>query len=192
MTVMFREHIKSAIEVLLFVTPEPLPVADICRLVEIEEADALELLQELRQDYQKSNRGLQVVELSGGWQLATKPEFAPYVERLYKKQSSSTLSRAALETLAIIAYRQPITKAELELIRGVKPDSSLNTLLERGLIEEKGRRDGPGRPVLYGTTTEFLKHFGFKDLSELPDLDQFTEEVEEEEHPSQLSLPNKN
>ncbi len=179
MAVMFRNHTKSIIEVLLFATPEPLPLANICRLAEIETEDALELLKELQQDYQKNSHGLQVVELAGGWQMATKPEFAPYIERLYKKQNSSSISRAALETLAIIAYRQPVTRAELDLIRGVKSDSSLNTLLERGLVEEKGRRDAPGRPVLYGTTDAFLKHFGFKDLSELPDLDQFIADTEE-------------
>ncbi|MEG6616277.1 SMC-Scp complex subunit ScpB [Peptococcaceae bacterium 1198_IL3148] len=178
MTVLFRDNTKSVIEVLLFVTPEPLPVATICRIAEIEEQDALDILQELARDYQQANKGLQVIEMAGGWQLATRPEFASYVERLYKKQTSSTLSRAALESLAIIAYRQPITKAELELIRGVKSDSSINTLQERGLVEEKGRRDGPGRPVLYGTTTEFLKHFGLKDISQLPDLDSFMIEAE--------------
>jgi segregation and condensation protein B len=178
MTVLFRDHTKSVIEVLLFVTPEPLPLANICRITEISEQDALEILQELAKDYQRTNRGLQVIEMAGGWQLATRPEFASYVERLYKKQSSNTLSRAALESLAIIAYRQPVTKAELELIRGVKSDSSISTLVERGLVEEKGRREGPGRPVLYGTTTDFLKHFGLKDISQLPDLDNFMDEAE--------------
>ncbi|MTI79360.1 MAG: SMC-Scp complex subunit ScpB [Firmicutes bacterium] len=181
MTVLFREHTKSVIEVLLFVAPEPLPLESICRIAEVEEQDTLNLLVELQQEYQRNNRGIQVVELDGGWQLATKPEFSSYVERLYKRQTSTTLSRAALETLAIIAYRQPITRAELEMIRGVKSDSSLNTLLERGLVEEKGRRDAPGKPVLYGTTAVFLKHFGLKNLSELPDLDSFMQEAEQME-----------
>ncbi|MBM7854681.1 segregation and condensation protein B [Desulfohalotomaculum tongense] len=179
MTVLFRDHAKSVIEVLLFVTPEPISLASICRIAELEEEDALQLLSELQQEYRRSSRGLQVVEMAGGWQLTTKPEFASYVERLYKKQSSTTLSRAALETLAIIAYRQPVTRAELEMIRGVKSDSSLNTLLERGLVEEKGRREAPGKPVLYGTTSVFLAHFGLKDISELPDLDSFIQEAEQ-------------
>ncbi|WP_031515201.1 SMC-Scp complex subunit ScpB [Desulfofalx alkaliphila] len=181
MTVLFRDYSKSVIEALLFVTPEPLSLAKICQLAELEEAVAIELIKELQGEYRRANRGLQVVELAGGWQLATKPEFAPYIERLYKRRSNTTLTRAALETLAIIAYRQPVTRVELELIRGVNSDSSLNTLLERGLIEEKGRREAPGRPVLYGTTDTFLKHFGFKDLSELPDLENFLEEIKEKE-----------
>lgn len=174
---MFREHAKSVIEVLLFVAPEPLPLAEICRIAELEQLDAQALLQELQQQYQRQG-GLQIIEVAGGWQLTTKPSFAPYVERLYKKTTSQTLSRAALETLAIIAYRQPVTKAELELIRGVKCDSSINTLVERGLVAEQGRRESPGRPVLYGTTDEFLRCFGLKDLAELPDLNDFMVEAE--------------
>lgn len=175
MTVLFRDYTKSVIEVLLFVSPDPITLSNICRITEIEESVASDLLHELQREYQQRNRGLLVLELAGGWQLATKPEFAPYIERLYKRQANTTISRAALETLAIVAYRQPITRAELEMIRGVRSDSSVSTLIERGLIEEKGRRDAPGRPVLYGTTKEFLKHFGFKDISDLPDLENFLE-----------------
>ncbi|MBO8137908.1 MAG: SMC-Scp complex subunit ScpB [Desulfotomaculum sp.] len=181
MTVLFREHVKSVIEVLLFVSPEPLALDKICRVAEVEEEDAKEILLSLQREYKRSSRGLQIIEMAEGWQITTKREFAPYVEKLYKKNSSSTLSRAALETLAIIAYRQPVTRAELEMIRGVKSDSSLNTLVERGLVEEKGRRDAPGKPVLYGTTNAFLRHFGLKDLSELPDLDSFIQEAEQME-----------
>lgn len=177
MAVLFREHAKSVIEVLLFVSPEPLSLAEICPIVELEQPDVQMLLQELQQQHQRQG-GLQIIEVAGGWQLTTKPSFAPYVERLYKKTTSNTLSRAALETLAIIAYRQPVTRAELELIRGVKSDSSVNTLVEKGLVAEQGRRDGPGRPVLYGTTDEFLRCFGLKDLSELPELNDFMVEAE--------------
>ncbi|AEF94875.1 chromosome segregation and condensation protein, ScpB [Desulfotomaculum nigrificans CO-1-SRB] len=173
MPVLFREQAKSALEVLLFVASEPLTVQTLARIVEIDLADAEELLKELAAEYQARSGGLQLVEAAGTWQMCTKGEFAPYVERLYNQRSNHGLSKAAVETLAIIAYRQPITRAELELIRGVKVDSPINTLLERNLIEEKGRREGPGRPVLYGTTKEFLKYFGLKDLSQLPPLDDF-------------------
>ncbi|ABO49669.1 condensin subunit ScpB [Desulforamulus reducens MI-1] len=177
MAVLFRDQTKSALEALLFVASEPLTVQALARIVEIDVADALELLLELAKEYQDRPGGLKIVQVSDTWQICTRPECAPYIERLYRK-SGTGLSKAAIETLAIIAYRQPITRSEVEMIRGVKVDSPINTLLERNLIEEKGRREGPGRPVLYGTTLEFLKHFGLKDVSELPPLEEFLVEGE--------------
>lgn len=180
MAVLFKEQVKAAIEVLLFVASEPLPVQNLARIAEIDVADAEELLRELAEEYAGRPGGLKLVEVAGTWQMCTRPEYAPYVERLYRQRGGSGLSRAAVETLAIISYRQPITKSEIELIRGVKVDSPITTLLERNLIEEKGRRDGPGRPVIYGTTLDFLKYFGLKDLTELPSLEEFLiEEVED-------------
>ncbi len=176
--VLFKEQTKAALETLLFVASEPLTVQALARIVEIDLEDTKELLQELAKEYEARPGGLKLIETAENWQMSTKPEYAPYVERLYRK-SGTGLSRAAVETLAIIAYRQPITKSELELIRGVKVDSPISTLQERCLIEEKGRREGPGRPVLYGTTLDFLKHFGLKDLTELPPLEEFlVEELE--------------
>ncbi|GAB6182181.1 SMC-Scp complex subunit ScpB [Desulfotomaculum defluvii] len=172
MAVLFKDQTKSALEALLFVASEPLTVQALARITEIDVADARELLLELAQEYGARPGGLKIVEVADTWQMCTRSECAPYIERLYRK-SGTGLSRAAIETLAIIAYRQPITRSEVELIRGVKIDSPINTLLERNLIEEKGRRDGPGRPVLYGTTHEFLKHFGLKDISDLPPLEEF-------------------
>ncbi|RYD05981.1 Segregation and condensation protein B [Desulforamulus aquiferis] len=166
---------------MLFVSSEPLSVQVLAKIVEVEAEDAVELLQELAVEYTARPGGLKLIEVAETWQMCTKPEFAPYVERLYKQRGGSGLSRAAVETLAIIAYRQPVTRAELELIRGVKVDSPINTLLERNLIEEKGRREGPGRPVLYGTTLEFLKYFGLKDLSQLPPLEEFLVDEPEDE-----------
>ncbi|AQS58575.1 SMC-Scp complex subunit ScpB [Desulforamulus ferrireducens] len=181
MAVLFKEQTKAALETLLFVASEPLTVQTLARIVEADLDDVTELLQELAEEYEKRPGGLKIMETAGTWQMSTKPEYAPYVERLYRK-SATGLSRAAVETLAIIAYRQPITKTELELIRGVKVDSPISTLLEKNLIEEKGRREGPGRPILFGTTREFLKHFGLKDLSELPPLEEFlVEELEQAE-----------
>lgn len=178
MTLLFRDYTKGIIEALLFVATDAISLANICRIAEIETADALELLTELQKEYQMESRGLQLQKLAAGWQLTTKPKFAPYVERLYKRKTTAAISQAALETLAIVAYRQPVSRAELELIRGVNSDSSLNTLLERELIEEKGRRNAPGRPVLYGTTKMFLKHFGFREISELPALDNLCSQKE--------------
>lgn len=179
MTVLFREQVKGALEVLLFVSSEPLKTEDLARIVEVDIADTEELLSELAGEYGRRPGGLKLIEAGGTWQMVTRPEYASYVERLYRQRGSSGLSKAAVETLAIIAYRQPVTRAELELIRGVKVDSPLGTLLERNLIEEKGRKDGPGRPVLYGTTSDFLRYFGLKDLSQLPPLENFLIESED-------------
>ena len=173
MTVVFRDNVKCIIEALLFAADEPLTIDDICRIIEIDRADAVGLIDELKKEYENGNRGLQVVEIADGFRLATKPEFAPYIKRLYKneKRINSVLSRAALETLAIIAYKQPVSRAEIDKIRGVSSESTIKTLLERGLIEETGRLDAPGRPVLYGTTKAFLEYFGLKSISDLPRLD---------------------
>ncbi|GAB6156975.1 SMC-Scp complex subunit ScpB [Desulfotomaculum varum] len=179
MAVLFKEQTKAALEALLFVASEPLTVQTLARIAEIDAADALELLRELAQDYDTRPGGLKIIEAADTWQMCTRPEYASYIERLYRK-SGTGLSRAAMETLAIIAYRQPITKTEIELIRGVKVDSPISTLLERNLIEEKGRREGPGRPVLYGTTVDFLKYFGLKSLADLPPLEDFLVENAEQ------------
>lgn len=181
MVVLFKEQVRSALEVLLFVASEPLSVQALAHIVEVDVTDAKELLQELSAEYASRTGGLKIIEVAETWQMCTRSEYAPYVERLYRQRGSSGLSRAAVETLAIIAYRQPVTRAELELIRGVKVDSPLTTLLERNLIEEKGRREGPGRPVLYGTTLDFLRYFGLKDLSQLPLLEDFLVEDSEDE-----------
>lgn len=177
MAVLFKDQTKAALEALLFVASDPLTVQALARITEIDVADAVELLQEMAQEYEARPGGLKIVEAADTWQMCTRPECAPYIERLYRK-SGTGLSRAAIETLAIIAYRQPITRSEVELIRGVKVDSPINTLLERVLIEEQGRREGPGRPVLYGTTNEFLRHFGLRDIADLPPLEEFLVEGE--------------
>lgn len=179
MAVLFREETKAVLEALLFVATEPLSLENLCRIAEVEPADGRELLAELARDYRERHSGLQLTEAADSWQFFTCSEMAPYIERLYRHRVSSGLSRAALETLAIIAYRQPITKAELEIIRGVKVDSPLATLVEKKLVEEKGRRDGPGRPLMYGTGAEFLRHFGIKDIAELPPLENFITPDEE-------------
>ena len=173
MAVLFPDETKGVIECLLFVANEPVSLQTICEITEIEKEDALELLKELQEEYRQRRRGLQIVEIAKGYQLCTRPEFASYIERYYKPQTSSGLSRAALETLAIVAYKQPITRGVIELIRGVKVDRAIATLMEKELIKEVGRKDGPGRPVLIGTTQDFLRYFGLKDLKDLPDPEEF-------------------
>ncbi|HAA38310.1 MAG TPA: SMC-Scp complex subunit ScpB [Firmicutes bacterium] len=169
-------EIKPLIEALLFVTEEPLPPAKIAEILAAELQDVRKTIKELQQEYATADHGLQIMEIAKGYQFATKPELAPVVEKLFKGEKSYTLSQAALETLAIIAYRQPVTRVDIEAIRGVKVDAVINTLQKRRLIRTVGRKDAPGRPLLYGTTKEFLKYFGLKDLSELPRLAESDEQ----------------
>ncbi|BDG59966.1 SMC-Scp complex subunit ScpB [Caldinitratiruptor microaerophilus] len=161
---------KAIVEALLLASPEPLSAERIAEVIGIGAHEAALLVEDLRRDYASPARGLAIREVAGGFQLVTRPDLAEYVERLHAPRGRG-LSHAALETLAIIAYRQPITRAEIEAIRGVSVEGTLNSLLERGLIREAGRRDGPGRPILYVTTPEFLKHFGLADLSDLPPVE---------------------
>lgn len=161
----------AALEALLFAAPRPLSEKELAELLDCSVAEAQSALQALQKKLAEDNdAGLQVDKAAGGYRLATKPSLGGYVERVTEVVKSGSLSHAALETLAIIAYRQPVTRAEIEAIRGVRSDSAINALLERGLIEEQGRKEAPGRPVLFGTTEDFLIHFGLNDLSELPDL----------------------
>jgi segregation and condensation protein B len=156
------------VEALLFLTEEPLPPEKIAEITGVSTKEVRHVLDELQRSYSADSHGLQVVEIAKGYQLATKPEVAPIVEKLFKGESRYTLSQAALETLAIVAYRQPVTRVDIEAIRGVKVDGVMETLLKRRFVRTCGRKDAPGRPILYATTREFLKYFGLKDLSELP------------------------
>lgn len=163
-------EIKPLVEALLFVAEEPLPPDKIAEIIGAKTKDVRQTLRELQQEYTTAEHGLQVMEIAKGYQFGTKPELAAVIEKLFKGEKSYTLSQAALETLAIIAYRQPVTRIDVEAIRGVKVDGVINTLEKRRFIRTVGRKDAPGRPILYGTTKEFLRYFGLKDLSELPQL----------------------
>ncbi|ANB56568.1 segregation and condensation protein B [Anoxybacillus sp. B7M1] len=172
---------KAIIEGLLFAAGDGgLSLKQIAIVLEISEEQAISVLDELKADYSKADRGIQLIELAGVYQLATKKEHAPYLKKLVEAPGSSSLSQAALETLAIIAYRQPITRAEIEEIRGVKSDKPLQTLIAKALVKEIGRAEGTGRPILYGTTKEFLDYFGLKTIEELPPLPELNEEEETE------------
>src|SRR5574337_553649 len=158
------------LEALLFVSEEPLSLERIEELLDgCSRAEANRLLADLQERYRDRDRGVVVTEVAGGYRLTTKPEAAPWIQRL-RGSKPARLSRAALETLAIIAYKQPITKPEVEVIRGVMVDGVLKTLVERDLVRILGRKAEVGRPILYGTSRSFLEYFGFKDLSELPTL----------------------
>ena len=164
------------LESLLFVAGEPITVDRLRGVLEgIEGERILKALTELRDRYSKQDHGLQVVEVAGGYQIVTRPECAPWLKRLEKVKSAVRLSKPALETLAIVAYKQPVIRTEIEQIRGVDSMGVLKTLLERHLIKIIGRREAMGRPMMYGTTREFLIYFGLKNLTDLPTLRDFQE-----------------
>lgn len=166
---MFYQHLKGHIEALLFANGSPLTAEKLAHILEIDSENVGILLEELRQDMAASDRGLTIVEVAGGYQLCSKPELAPVVGKLVEVQEAR-LSLAAMETLAIVAFKQPVTRQEMEHIRGVSVDGVVSTLLERGLIKEVGRKEAIGRPILYGTTDDFLQCFGLKSLNDLPNL----------------------
>jgi segregation and condensation protein B len=179
-------HWKSILESLLFAAgDEGLTLKQIADVLEIEEYEAIDIINDLKQEYENNEqRGLQIIEWANTFQLATKKENAPYLKKLVETARPQSLSQAALETLAIVAYKQPITKVEIEEIRGVQTERPIQTLISKGLIKEVGRKESPGRPILYGTTNEFLDYFGLKDLNELPPLRQ----PEEEEYQQDADL----
>ena len=165
---------KQIVENLLFITDRPLKPSRIAEVVETVNAKrVLELIQELAKEYEDTGRSIRILEIGGGYQMCTKPEYGRWVRRLYNEKMTTRLSNAALETLAIIAYKQPVTRAEMEMIRGVDVAAPLDRLLERGLVRVLGKRDTIGRPMVYGTTDEFLRLFGLNKISELPDLQEF-------------------
>ncbi|MBT2638819.1 SMC-Scp complex subunit ScpB [Bacillus sp. ISL-39] len=171
---------KGILESLLFAAgDEGLSLKQITAVLEVDELQANEIVTELQQDYEDDeNRGITIVQLAGVYQLATKKEHADYLRKLVESPGTAHLSQAALETLAIVAYKQPITRAEIEEIRGVKTERPLHTLSSRALIKEVGRAEGTGRAILYGTTKEFLDYFGLKNISELPPLPDHIEDDE--------------
>lgn len=180
-------EIKSILESLLFMSGDPLTMQNLKKIIQAHERDIEAGVQELIDDYRARNSGLLVVQVAGGVQMVTNPVTSPWVKKFLTTVLPTKLSRQALETLAIVAYKQPITKTEIEVVRGVNSDGVVRTLLERRLVKILGRKEVPGRPLLYGTTKEFLQYFGLRDLSELPTLKEF-EELEQGgtgEHPEQ-------
>lgn len=174
---MEREEIIKIIETLLFITDEPLSVSRIAKICEINDEKYIEeLLEEIKHSYDLQNRALTITKVAGGWQMATRPEYSLWVRKLYNTRLTMRLSNAALEVLGIIAYKQPVTKAEIEAIRGVDSSGPIDTLLERKLITSIGRKEVVGRPIMYGTTEEFLKHFGLNSIEDLPKLETVVDE----------------
>lgn len=172
---------KSIIEALLFVSGDKLSLKDISNAIELNSKETIKILNEMIYDYENDiNRGIKIININGEFQFVTKEENSDYIQKLLKKNRRQSLSQASLESLAIIAYKQPITRIDIDEIRGVKSDSALQRLLEKEIIKEVGRLEVPGRPIIYGTTDEFLRQFGLENLKELPTLDNFKDVLEQE------------
>lgn len=176
---MTLEESLKIIEGLLFAAPYPLSTEEIAKVIDMNPKIVGRLVQKLKEEYR--DRGIMLRTVAGGYQFVTTPEIEPWVEKIGRPVIAAPLSVAALETLAIIAYQQPITRTEIEEIRGVRADSAVNTLQERELIIELGRKDGPGRPIMYGTSDNFLVHFGLDSLDDLPERPDFSQFVVENE-----------
>jgi segregation and condensation protein B len=159
------------IEAVLFVAGEPVDVSALGEALDVSEEELTGALAALESGYDLDRRGIRLLRFGSGVQLGTRPQYAPYVERLLQPIQKQSLTQAAMETLAVVAYKQPVTRAEIEAIRGVKCDYSLQSLAQKRLICEVGRKDTLGRPFLYGTTDEFLRHFAISSLDELPSID---------------------
>jgi segregation and condensation protein B len=168
------EELKPIIESLIFVSEDPISLKQLAGILEGESVEDIEAAcQSLIEDYAERSGGLELRQIAGGYRISTRPDLSEYVRRYLKAQPSARLSIAALETLAVIAYKQPITIPEILEIRGVTSTSAIKTLLDKRLIVAKGHKQVVGRPMLYGTSKEFLVHFGLNDLSELPNLEDF-------------------
>lgn len=182
---MDRRQTEGAIEAILFAMGESVELEKIAKAVGHDKETTRKVIGHMMESYREENRGIQIVELEDSYQLCTKKEYYEYLIMVAKQPKKLALSDVALETLSIIAYKQPITKGEIEKIRGVKCDHAVNKLIEYNLVMELGRLDAPGRPILLGTTEEFLRNFGVKSLEELPainpvQVEDFKAEAEEE------------
>ena len=166
-------ELRAISEALIFVAEEPLDSKSIAKVLRVEQPVVDEAIQSLVEEYNSRSGGLQLREIAGGWQISTRPEHHEHVRAYLKSRPSAKLSLASLETLAVIAYKQPVTVPEILEIRGVQSPSAIKTLLDKRLIVAKGRKETVGRPMMYGTSKEFLIQFGLKDLSELPSIEDF-------------------
>jgi segregation and condensation protein B len=180
-----RRETEAAIEAILFAMGDSVELEKIAKAVEHDTETTRKVIHTMMDRYREQDRGIQIIELEDSFQMCTKKEMYEYLIRVAKQPKKATLTDAAMETLSIVAYKQPITKAEIDKIRGVKSDHALNKLVEYGLVTELGRMDAPGRPILFGTTEAFLRNFGVESLDDLPapnpvQVEDFKAEAEEE------------
>ena len=173
------KNIKYAIEGILFAAGEPVKAAKLAVVLDVSLKEVQNAVKELKEEYDRDKRGFNIIEILEGYQICSRPEYYTYIQEILGEQRNQPLSNAAMEALAIIAYKQPITRGQIEHIRGVNSDGCVNRLYERGLIEEAGRLDAPGRPILYATTQTFLRCFGLKSPQELPPINFVQMNLEE-------------
>lgn len=182
-------QLKSAIESLLFINERPIELVELVEILEADKKEVVSALEELRKDYQQRNSGVCIVLIAGGYQMCSTPENEVWVKKMYQERNKQKLSTASLETLAIIAYKQPITRIEIEAIRGVNVDGVARKLTDLGLIKIGGRKDVIGKPFLYITTRKFLEYFGINSLKDLPKLEEFANLPSSEMIQSDALLP---
>lgn len=169
------KEIKSIVEAMLFTWGDPLELKDMASILEIKEKELKKIIDEMIDEFDYNFRGLKIIKINSSYQIVTRPEHFEWLKKLSTENVSKNLSTAALETLSIIAYRQPIIKSDIEAIRGVRCDRSIETLMSRELVKEIGRLEKVGKPIIYGTTASFLRSFGLENIDDLPSLDDFKE-----------------
>jgi len=178
---MTADNRRAVVEALLFASSKPLSMDNLSEASGIDKAELKEVLTALQEEYSSDSRGFSLEEVADGFQLRSDPRFSAQIGKLFAARSRRRMTRSSLESLSIIAYRQPATRAEIEHIRGVDSGAVLKTLLSLSMIRILGRKEGPGRPILYGTTRDFLEYFGLRDIESLPTLEEVTELLEEGE-----------
>jgi len=170
-----EDNRKGVIEALLLASEKPLALEKIRGVLDnLPSQEVLGIVEELRKEYEENKRGIRIIEIAGGFQMTTASDFAPFLKRLFKDRNTEKLSKPSLETLAIIAYKQPLTRGEIELLRNVNVDGVMKNLLDKNLIRICGRKKAPGNPYVYGTTRQFMEHFGLKSLQDLPKMEDFS------------------
>lgn len=174
---MDKQEIKAIIESLLFTWGEPLALTEIAKIINIDKKNVAKIVDEMIDDFDYHRRGLRIIKIDNSYQIGTRPEHYNWLKQLRERESPKSLSNATLETLSIIAYKQPVVKADIDYIRGVKCDRALQTLIDRNLVKELGRLERTGRPIIYGTTKEFLRLFSLESLDELPELERIKSEL---------------
>lgn len=173
---MAEDNVKLVLEALLFASDHPLTIEQVKNVFgNLEPSEIRSKLEELKSEYEQSNRGIRITEVAGGFRMITFSGFAQFIKKLYKERHTERLSKPALETLAIVAYKQPVTKLEIGLLRNVNIDAVMKSLLDKTLIRISGRKKAPGRPYVFGTTRQFLEYFGLKSLEELPKMEEFSD-----------------
>ncbi len=182
------ELLKQVVEALIFASDVPLTNKQIKEILDgVSLSEVRKIVEGLNLEYGQANRAFQIIRVAGGYQMVTRESYSQWVKKLYRKRSRSKLSQAALETLSVVAFKQPVARSEIVAIRGVNCDAVLKTLLERKLVTITGRSEGPGRPLIYATTKEFLRYFGVNDLSDLPKLREIEEILKENEDAPELA-----